>query len=173
MNSIRTLWYWWWGWNPAHMENMLEKMEASGWKLFQVDFYGLRFKFKKGQADTVRYSVDYQPKNDEDYLSIFEDDGWQMKWTGAGGWYLWRKPYIGERPDIFTDSSSLIERNNRLIKLLMPLFFMLIIFFMMLLVSDIRFQWLLWVYVPLIILYIYMLAQLRRYNQKLKNEIRE
>jgi len=117
--------------------------------------------------------VDYQPKTEEDYLSLFDEDGWEMKWTGAGGWYLWRKPYTAERPDIFTDSNSLIERNNRLIKLLKPLFFMLIIFFMMLLVSDKRFQWLLWFYVPLIALYIFMLAQLQKYNKKLKNEIRE
>ncbi|HSR04195.1 MAG TPA: DUF2812 domain-containing protein, partial [Proteiniclasticum sp.] len=62
MNSIKTVWYWWWGWNPTHMENMLERMESSGWKLFQVDYYGLRFKFSRGQEETVRYSVDYQPK---------------------------------------------------------------------------------------------------------------
>ena len=173
MNSIKTVWYWWWGWNPTHMENMLERMEASGWKLFQVDFYGLRFKFRRDQEETVRYSVDYQPKTDEDYLSIFDEDGWQMKWSGAGGWYLWRKTYTTERPEIFTDSSSLIERNNRLIKLLKPLFYMLIVFFMMLLVSDEKFQWLLWFYVPLIALYIFMLAQLQKYNKKLKNEIRE
>jgi len=173
VNSIKTVWYWWWGWNPTNMEYMLERMEASGWKLFQVDFYGLRFKFRRGKAETVRYSVDYQPKTEEDYLSLFDEDGWEMKWTGAGGWYLWRKPYTAERPDIFTDSNSLIERNNRLIKLLKPLFFMLIIFFMMLLVSDKRFQWLLWFYVPLIALYIFMLAQLQKYNKKLKNEIRE
>jgi len=174
MNNIKTVWYFWWGWNPIHMENMLERMEASGWKLFQVDYYGLRFKFKRGQAETVRYSVDYQPKTDEDYLSIFEDDDWQMKWSGAGGWYLWRKLYTTERPDIFTDSSSLIERNNRLINLLTPLFYMLIIIFIILiLVSYEKLRWLIWLYVVLISLYIFMLAQLRKYNQKLKNEIRE
>lgn len=174
MNSIKTVWYWWWGWNPTNMENMLERMEASGWKLFQVDFYGLRFKFRRGQAETVRYSVDYQSKTEDDYLSLFDEDGWQMKWTGAGGWYLWRKPYTADRPDIFTDSSSLIERNNRLINLLTPLFYMLIVIFIILItVSYEKFRWLIWFYIAIIAFYVFMLAQLRKYNQKLKNEIRE
>ena len=174
MNNIKTVWCWWWGWNPTHMENMLERMEASGWKLFQVDYYGIRFKFIRGQEERVRYSVDYQPQTEEDYLSIFEDDGWQMKWTGANGWYLWKKPYTTERPDIFTDSSSLVERNNRLISLLTPLFFMMIIIFIILIVvSYEKFKWLIWLYVVLISIYIFMLAQLRKFNNKLKNEIRE
>lgn len=174
MKSLKTVWYWWWGWNPVHMEAMLERMEASGWKLFQVDFFGLRFRFKRGQEETVRYSVDYQPETDEDYLSIFEEDGWQMKWTGAGGWYLWRKPYTAHRPDIFTENSSLIDRNNRLLSLLTPLFYMLVIIFAFLLILGYeKFQWLIGLYVVIIALYIYMLHQLRRYNEKLKDEIRE
>jgi hypothetical protein len=174
MNHIKTVWYWWWGWNPTHMENMLERMEASGWKLFQVDFFGIRFRFTRGKEETVRYSVDYQPEIEADYLSIFEEDGWQMKWSGGGGWYLWRKPYTTQNPEIFTENSSLIERNNRLLKLLTPLFYMLIFFFVILLIAGYdKFQWLIWFYVIIIGLYVYMLTQLRKYNQKLKSEIRE
>jgi hypothetical protein len=29
-------------------------------------------------------------------------------------WYIWGKPYEDERPNIYTDTKSLIERNNRL-----------------------------------------------------------
>lgn len=97
-----------------------------------------------------------------------------MKWTGAGGWYLWKKPYISVRPEIFTESSSLIERNNRLLKLLTPLFAMLIIIFVLLLIlQNPRLQWLTYLYVVLIALYVYMIAQLQKFNRKLKNEIRE
>ena len=174
MKTIKTVWFFWWGWSPDNMENMLERMEATGWKLFQVDFSGIRFKFTRGQEEKARYSVDYQPAADDDYLTLFEEDGWQMKWTGAGGWYLWRKPYTSERPEIFTESSSLIERNNRLLKLLMPLFILFIfVFIMLLLLRDQRFQWLIYIYVVLITLYVYMISQLQKFNRKLKNEIRE
>ncbi|WP_312649687.1 DUF2812 domain-containing protein [Proteiniclasticum sp.] len=174
MKTIETVWFWWWGWSPDNMENMLERMEASGWKLFQVDWWGIRFRFTRGEEEKVRYSVDYQPAADEDYLTLFDEDGWKMKWTGAGGWYLWRKPYVSERPEIFTESSSLIERNNRLLKLLTPLFVMLIIIFIiMLLFQDHRFLWLTWIYAVLIAIYVYMIAQLQKFNRKLKNEIRE
>jgi len=174
MKTIKTVWFFWWGWSPDNMENMLERMEASGWKLFQVDYYGIRFKFTRGQEEKVRYSVDYQPVVDENYLTLFDEDGWEMKWTGAGGWYLWKKPYISVRPEIFTESSSLIERNNRLLKLLTPLFAMLIIIFVLLLIlQNPRLQWLTYLYVVLIALYVYMIAQLQKFNRKLKNEIRE
>lgn len=174
MKNKKTLWIFWWGWSPDHMENTLERMEASGWKLFQVNHLGIRFKFTRGQEEKVRYSVDYQPAADIDYLALFEEDGWQMKWTGAGGWYLWRKPYLSERPEIFTESSSLIERNNRLLKLLTPLFAMLVVVFVLLLImQNPRLQWIIYVYGILIALYVYMIVQLKKFNRRLKNEIRE
>ncbi len=174
MSSMKTVWFWWWGWSPEKMESMLERMEASGWKLFQVDFLGIRFKFKRGSEDKVSYSVDYRPDADKDYLTLFDEDGWEMKWTGAGGWYLWRKTYTGVRPEIFTDTGSLIERNNRLLKLLTPLFAMLIIIFAILLIlQNPRLQWLIWFYVVIIALYVYMIFQLQKFNRKLKSDIRE
>ena len=174
MKTVKTVWFWWWGWNPFHMENMLERMEADGWNLLSVDFTGMRFKFYKGDRRNVRYGVDYQSDAGSDYLSLFHEDGWQMKWNGAGGWYLWMKPYTSERPEIFSETSSLIDRNNRLLKLLTPLFFMLIaIFMIMLAVSGDRFIGLIWFYIVIITLYTYIIFQLRKYNSKLKDEIRD
>lgn len=174
MKSVKTVWFFWWGWNPVHMENMLERMEAQGWKLFQVDFYGIRFRFTKGEPETLRYCADYQPAADSEYLSLFQEDGWKVMWTGAGGWYLWRKPYSTVRPEIFTETSSLIERNNKMLKLLTPLFVMLVfIFILLLLLNRDSLSWMTWIYAILITLYIYMIAQLRKYNGRLKSEIRE
>lgn len=174
MKSVKTVWFFWWGWNPVNMENMLERMAADGWKLISVDFYGIRFRFTKDEPETLRYCTDYQPAADSEYLSLFQEDGWKVMWTGAGGWYLWRKPYSTVRPEIFTETSSLIERNNKMLKLLTPLFVMLVsIFILLLLLNRDSLSWMTWIYAILITLYIYMIAQLRKYNGRLKSEIRE
>ena len=57
MNNITTRVFWWWGWSPSNMERMLENMASNGWNLFQMDLMGVRFRFQKGDAQKVRYTV--------------------------------------------------------------------------------------------------------------------
>lgn len=174
MNNITSRIFWWWGWNPAHMERMLENMALSGWILYQVDLNGIRFKFQKGVPQKVKYGTDYQASPDDDYFSIYQDAGWSIKWTGANGWYLWMKPYEDEKPEIFTDTQSLIERNNRLYKVLIPMFIMLLIIFAILVITGIEsLRPLILLYVAILTLYGYFFYQVYRHNEKLKDHIKD
>lgn len=174
MQNLMTKIFWWWGWDSSKMEKMLEDMALSGWQLYHMDWMGIRFSFQMGEAQKVRYCADYQPTIDGDYLSIYQEAGWQMKWTGANGWYLWVKAYEGEKPEIFSDTTSLIDRNNRLIKVLKPLFIMLLVLFIILLATQVEaFRPLIALYVAIIALYTFIFYQVYSHNQKLKDNIKE
>ena len=132
MKEVKKIYKWWWGWNPDKIEHWLESMEANGWHLFHADMGAVRFHFEKHEPGQVRYCVDYQDKITPEYRSLFEDAGWELVYTGLG-WYIWRMAYDAERPEIYTDSDSLISRNNRLMGVLgatvamqLPLYFVLI-----------------------------------------------
>lgn len=116
---------WWWGWNPDPLESELEEQAKKGWVIDQVDPLCIWIRFRKGTAQQRRFATDYQPDASKDYLEIFQADGWQLEWAGANGWYLFSKAYTDERPEIFTDNASLIEKNNRILKVLLPLFIIL------------------------------------------------
>ena len=51
MEKIKNVWHWWWGWNTEKVENWLEEMEKNGWNLTKVDFFQVRFSFKKGKSE--------------------------------------------------------------------------------------------------------------------------
>jgi len=174
MKIIKTKWFWWWGWNPQKLEDWLEEMASYGWNLYQVDMWGIRFKFRKEKSEKIRYCVDYQSSVDENYLSILKDDGWDIVWTGATGWYLLKKIYEEKRPSIFTDANSLIERNNRLTKILKPLFVLIIAMFIFLIINRNHGNDLfIGLYIVLISFYGYLFYQIHKYNKKLKNNIKE
>jgi hypothetical protein len=78
-----------------------------------VDFYQMMFVFIFDKPDKTIYCVDYNDKPGTEYLSIINDDGWELV-NKCGGWVLWRKDYEDSRPEIFTDVQSLIDRNKRL-----------------------------------------------------------
>lgn len=107
---------WWWGWEPEILENWLEKKEAEGWHLFNVNAQ-IVFNFVKSEPRKVRYCADYQSTLDPEYKAIFQDAGWELVYKSAG-WYIWRMEYTGERPDIYTDIESLMGRNKRLMGIL-------------------------------------------------------
>lgn len=107
---------WWWPWDLEGMEKWLEEMEAKGWFLLRVNSIASRFHFQESIPRRVRYCVDYQfkIKFGSEYMKLFEDAGWELVYL-ASGWYIWRKEYEGERPEIYTDVDSLMRRNRRLI----------------------------------------------------------
>ncbi len=92
-------------------------MERENWFLFQVDFASLRFKFIRGEANQIRYNTDYQENPGDDYFKLFKDDGWELVWTGVFGWYIWRKPYSGVRPSIYSDKETIIYKTRRSIRI--------------------------------------------------------
>lgn len=112
MADVKRVFRWWVGWNVEKIERWLEAEEARGWSLSGVSVSGLRFAFTRGAARTMAYTVDYQSQVKHDYRQLFEDAGWEQVGTVAG-WYFWRTPYAGSRPEIYTDTESLIDRNRR------------------------------------------------------------
>lgn len=110
-----TKWFWWSGWAPESVETWLEEKAAQGWRLVRADRMLLRFHFERAEAESVRVCADFPADPSAEYVALFEDAGWEQ--VGASsGWRLWRKEYSGaERPEAFTDLDSLIERNTRLL----------------------------------------------------------
>lgn len=113
---------WWWGWNPEKIEKWLEEQEMQGWNLINISKLGLNFTFEKGRPRRMSYCIDYQPSVKEDYHQLCQDSGWILAGSGSG-WYYWGQKYSGEKPNLFSDYASLIERNRRmawLFLILMP-----------------------------------------------------
>ena len=104
----------WFAWNPAKIEDYLEEMAASGWMVEKTAFSLMWFQFIKNKPKKVRYCMDYQWKPEADYVQIMDDDGWRRV-DDASGWILWEKKYSGSRPHIYTDKRSLIDRNKKII----------------------------------------------------------
>lgn len=111
---------WWWAWNYEEIENWLEKMEAGGLRLVETRCKGVFFYFEKCQPTKARYCVDYQNKLTPEYLTIIYDDGWKLYQLGMG-WYILRKEYKEERPELYTDFEGLIARNKSLLTLIIVL----------------------------------------------------
>ncbi len=109
---------WWWAWNYEEVENWLERMEAGGLRLVQTHFKGVIFYFEKCRPSKARYCIDYQNRLTPDYLTIINDDGWQLYQIGMG-WYILRKEYEDERPEFYTDFEGLITRSKSLLNLVL------------------------------------------------------
>ena len=108
---------WWWSWTPEVIEDYLEAMAMQGWQLAQVGFGMFVFHFEKTEPKKIRYCVEFNPDVKGDYINLLGDDGWQLKGQTAG-WLLWQKPYEDKRPELFTETEALIEKNHKLTKLL-------------------------------------------------------
>lgn len=108
---------WWWAWNFEEIEDWLEKMEAGGLRLVETRFDGVYFCFEKCVPTKARYCIDYQAKLTPDYTTIINDDGWKLYQIGLG-WYILRKEYQEERPNLYTDFEGLIARNKALLTLM-------------------------------------------------------
>lgn len=170
MNEIKTVWQWWWGWNPEKIENWLEEMELDGWNLFKVDFSYIRFKFEKGESRKIKYCVDYHINVEGNYFELFKEDGWELVDDKTTPWYIWYKSYKNERPTIYTDTRSLIERNNRQLRtvgLVVPV--EIFVFYMMLESGPGKIESAVMLFTIIILVFFgYVIAQLYRYNKKLE-----
>lgn len=102
---------WWFAWDPDKIERFLEGMAAQGWHVISADRMLVNFVFVKGEPRRVRYCADYQRVTSSEYTQLLADDGWSLIQTGCN-WYIWSKPYETERPEIYTDTQSLIRRNT-------------------------------------------------------------
>jgi hypothetical protein len=107
-------WCIWFSWAPERVERFLERMEAQGWRCFRGGFGAWRFLFEQAAPGCARYCVDYQDKVTPEYKQLLTDDGWELILVSTG-WCVWRKPCGGQRPELYTDPDSLIQRNKRVI----------------------------------------------------------
>lgn len=115
MKKTKTVLKFWSGAYPDKLEKWLEHMESIGWRLVKVGWIGVKFTFEKGEPSSVSYSLDYRYPSDAEYLGLLEDAGWQLIFNSSG-WLIWRIPYEGAKPEMYTDTDSLIQRNERLLK---------------------------------------------------------
>ncbi len=108
---------WWWAWNFEEIEDWLERMEAGGLRLVETRFDGVYFCFEKCVSTKARYCIDYQAKLTPEYMTIINDDGWKLYQIGFG-WYILRKEYQDEKPNLYVDLEGLIARNKSLLTLM-------------------------------------------------------
>jgi hypothetical protein len=91
---------------PADFENWLEAQAREGWFCERVgQWSSIRMTFQKGEPAKYRYVADVQVHPRPDYLSTYEDAGWERVGQMASE-TLWRRKYEGERPEAFTDDAS-------------------------------------------------------------------
>ena len=167
----------WWGWNPGKIEKHLETMAAYGWRLVTVEFAQMLFGFVKDEPTKTSYCVDYNSNPSEEYLTILSDDGWGLV-NKYSGWIIWRKDYQSERPKIYTDNQSLIDRNKRVLLILIIATLLQIPLLTMIFI-DIGYSehlalaiMIFAIYIPLIMLMLFGIIKIIIANRILKNEKR-
>jgi hypothetical protein len=127
---------WWWAWDYEKIEKWLEQMEAGGLRLVDVTIDGICFHFEKSKPAKARYCIDYQTKLTPEYISLINDDGWQLFKIGFG-WYLLRKLYDEERPDFYNDFEGLIARDRYMLILILALGIPSIVFMGFAIIQDV------------------------------------
>jgi len=100
---------------PADFENWLEKMAADGWHIERVrQGSSMIMIFTKGMPKKYRYVYDLRAIANKDYVSTYEQFGWQHLGKMASV-NIWRMEYSDKRPEAFTDKESIKGRNKRTI----------------------------------------------------------
>lgn len=111
-----------WPWQDREEEAWLEAMSRQGLHLSEARTLG-RYAFEKGAPKAYAYRLDYQDslKDEQHYLKIFEDAGWQRVAT-QGGWHYFRQEIrAGQVPEIFSDSDTKIKKYERFKTLLVSM----------------------------------------------------
>ncbi len=99
---------------PERLERWLEAQAAQGWQPTDLgDLSAIRLHLAKSKSAQLRYVVDPQQHPDDDYRATYEDAGWE--YVGElTSLQIWRRAYLGERPEAFTDRASRAARDRRL-----------------------------------------------------------
>lgn len=111
-----------WPWQDREEEAWLEEMSRQGLHLRQARTLG-RYVFEKGAPKAYAYRLDYQDslKDEQHYLKLFEDAGWQRV-AAQGGWHYFRQEIQeGQVPEIFSDTDSKIKKYERVKTLLVSI----------------------------------------------------
>ena len=97
----------------------LRYRHKEGWKFKKVTFPGI-YTFERCTPQDVVYQLDYNPdgvKEQEEYIQMFEDCGWEYLMNFAGYTYF-RKPATSmeKEENIFCDDQSRLELLNRIFR---------------------------------------------------------
>lgn len=118
-------------------EQYLSEMHQNGWKLKKVGVY--RYTFEKCEPENVVYRLDFNTstKNEDNYLRMFEDYGWEYI-QDFNNFSYFRKSADGVSDDeleIFSDNESRLEMIHKIIATkLFPLW----IIFLLLIIPNIH-----------------------------------
>lgn len=105
---------WFLPWQDQEEEVWLEEMSKQGLHLLQAENLG-KYLFEQGAPQVYVYRLDYREASEDEqhYLQIFEDLGWQRV-TTLSGWQYFRQPAKeGKKPEIFTDADTKIQKYAR------------------------------------------------------------
>ena len=108
-----------WMYAPDLLEKWLSEMAVEGNHLVCVTGLGTRFHFVKGEAESVSYIYDFQPKVAPAYYAIHKSAGWQLKFTSSFTFMkytLWAKLYkVGDMvPSLTYDKAERKEQVRRI-----------------------------------------------------------
>lgn len=100
---------------PASCEKWYEEMESQGWHIDKIgQWSSIVLTFNKAKPKKYRYVYDIQLIPKKDYISTYEQFGWEFVGQMASA-FIWRKEYDAERPEAFSDQESLEKRNKRVL----------------------------------------------------------
>lgn len=165
-------------WQEKKEGQWLRKMSNDGWHLDRVGF--LHYRFKKGEPKDTIYQFDFKlvrRKELGDYITIFEDAGWEYV-SRCGNWYYFRtEAKEGLIPEIYTDNASKLKKYKLLLVLLTVIAIPQIYFFVMMLT---RFKNVPPYSLPVTLLYalilcslIYAIVRISLIIKRIKQDIRE
>ncbi len=118
-NTIRRI-KWFWPWQDEQEEAWLRSMSQKGWHLFSVGLPCI-YRFRAGEPRDYIYRSDYQiykKKDEEDYLQLFSDAGWEHVGQMSASHYFRKEAREGEAPEIYTDVESKVAKYKRVLAFL-------------------------------------------------------
>jgi len=110
-------------WTEKKEMEWLDRMARDGWALTQV--VPFVYSFQRSAAGSYIHRADFRigKFDEEEYLSLFRDAGWEYL-CRVGGWYYFRiDANVHPITEIYTDNSSKAQKYRRL------LWFLLIVLF--------------------------------------------
>jgi len=116
-NTIRKF-KWFWPWQDEQEEAWLRSMSQKGWHLFSLGLPCI-YRFRAGEPRDYVYRLDYpmyKKRDQQDYLQLFSDAGWEYLGKMSGwGHYFRKEAGEGETLEIFTDVESKIAKYKRVL----------------------------------------------------------
>lgn len=102
-------------WQEKKEEKWLREMSKKGWHLDNTSF--LNYIFRKGEPKDMIYRLDFKiirNENIDDYITLFEDAGWEYISRLGWGYYFRTEAKKGKGQELYSDNASRIRMYNSL-----------------------------------------------------------